>query len=155
MNDPESFRHFLNRECPRWDIRNNISRISRKPTGARFWFPKFKRYMTVEDYYFIQYGHDLRFPKGYVCRLLPAEYEEADCEIKPENLFPLEDNSPKNWFTLLPMCEGDRTMSERGQTVIYKGDIIPNIPTGPFAIEEMAKGLRIIYDYGQQRFEKD
>ncbi|KAF1771366.1 hypothetical protein GCK72_003192 [Caenorhabditis remanei] len=26
----------------------------------------------------------------YVCRLLPAEYEEADCDVKPENLVPLE-----------------------------------------------------------------
>ncbi|EFO99650.1 hypothetical protein CRE_24273 [Caenorhabditis remanei] len=48
---------------------------------------------TIHDhrrFFFIRYGHDLRYPKGYVCRPIPAEYEEADCEVKSENLFPLE-----------------------------------------------------------------
>ncbi|KAF1767255.1 hypothetical protein GCK72_007214 [Caenorhabditis remanei] len=57
---------------------------------ARFWYRSCKRWLSVEEYVFVNYGYDLRYPKGYVCRLIPAEYEEADCEVKAENLFPLE-----------------------------------------------------------------
>ena len=57
---------------------------------ARFWYRSCKRWLSVEEYFFVNYGYDLRYPKGYVCRLIPAEYEEADCEVKAENLFPLE-----------------------------------------------------------------
>ncbi|KAF1749752.1 hypothetical protein GCK72_026221 [Caenorhabditis remanei] len=120
MNNSESLRHFLNRECPRWDLRNNIPLVNdrlasfgnlsvsflhrpqRDPILGRivierfnamdayFWYRRCKKWMSIEDYFLVHYGYDVRYPKGYVCRLLPAEYKEADCEVGSDNLFPLE-----------------------------------------------------------------
>ena len=57
--------------------------------NAFFWFQDIRRWCTVNQYYFVQYGIDLTLPETNLFRILPSFCLEED-EITSDNLFPME-----------------------------------------------------------------
>ncbi|EFP11697.1 hypothetical protein CRE_27733 [Caenorhabditis remanei] len=108
--------NFLDTKCPGWQRRSlttindrlsNIGSItirfahrqreivgtlvmeSFNSTNAFFWFQEIRRWCTVSQYYFIQYGIELVQPETNLFRILPSFSLEED-EVSSDNLFPME-----------------------------------------------------------------